>query len=170
MRVAGEDVAEDRDPGAAHLHLHGNHHARSRDGGSSHDWLAEPAPASGRAPIELGPIAGVLRIAGEVPLMAFVIGVEVIGAISLIALYVASDSGTGHKGSSLPRPAISSIAHNSAPFVRLLCFLQPQKDKENYFLSIFLSSHRHPRKCRPIALSRFFQRHPESALVTQDSH
>lgn len=58
-----------------------------------YDWLAEPTPASGEAPIELGPIAGVLRIAGEVPLMAFVIGVEVIGAISLIALYVASRLG-----------------------------------------------------------------------------
>ncbi|WP_292521349.1 hypothetical protein [Methanoculleus sp.] len=54
------------------------------------DWLAEPASAPVGTPIDLGPVSGGLRVAGSIPAMALVIGVEVIGGISLIALYMLS--------------------------------------------------------------------------------
>lgn len=54
------------------------------------DWLAEPGSAPAGTPAELGPITGGLAVAGAIPVVALVIGVEVIGGLSLIALYMLS--------------------------------------------------------------------------------
>lgn len=54
------------------------------------DWLAEPGSAPAGTPAELGPITGGLAVAGAIPVVALVIGVEVIGGLSLIALYMIS--------------------------------------------------------------------------------
>ncbi|WP_292364509.1 MULTISPECIES: hypothetical protein [unclassified Methanoculleus] len=54
------------------------------------DWLAEPGSAPAGTPAELGPITGGLAVAGVIPVVALVIGVEVIGGLSLIALYMIS--------------------------------------------------------------------------------
>jgi multicomponent Na+:H+ antiporter subunit B len=54
------------------------------------DWLAEPGAAPAGTPVELGTISEGLWVAGAIPAVALVIGVEVIGALSLIALYMLS--------------------------------------------------------------------------------
>jgi multicomponent Na+:H+ antiporter subunit B len=54
------------------------------------DWLAEPGSAPVGTPAELGPISGGLWIAGAIPVVPLAIGVEVVGGLSLIALYMLS--------------------------------------------------------------------------------
>jgi len=54
------------------------------------DWLAEPGSAPVGTPAEHGLITEGLRIAGAIPAVALVIGVEVIGGLSLIMLYTLS--------------------------------------------------------------------------------
>ncbi len=54
------------------------------------DWLAEPGSAPAGTPAELGPISGGLAVAGAIPVVALVIGVEMIGGFSLIVLYMLS--------------------------------------------------------------------------------
>ncbi len=60
-----------------------------------YDWLAEPGSAPMGTPVELGPVSEFLSIAGAVPAVAIVMGVEVIGGLSLIALYMLSRAGRG---------------------------------------------------------------------------
>ena len=60
-----------------------------------YDWLAEPGSAPVGTPAELGPVSEILSIAGAVPAVALVMGVEVIGGLSLIALYMLSSAGRG---------------------------------------------------------------------------
>lgn len=55
------------------------------------DWLAAPGSAPAGTPVELGPISGVFSVAGAIPVVALVIGVEMVGGLSLIALYMLSD-------------------------------------------------------------------------------
>jgi len=55
-----------------------------------YDWLAEPGSAPVGTPVELGPVSEILSIVGTVPAGALVLVVEVIGGLSLIALYVLS--------------------------------------------------------------------------------
>ncbi|WP_214041642.1 hypothetical protein [Methanoculleus sp.] len=59
------------------------------------DWLAEPGSAPAGTPAEFGPITGGLAVAGAIPVVALVIGVEVIGGLSLIALYMLSGARRG---------------------------------------------------------------------------
>jgi len=54
------------------------------------DWLAEPESAPSGTPVEIGPVPGDLIGAGSIPVMGLVIGVEVVGGLSLIALYMLS--------------------------------------------------------------------------------
>jgi hypothetical protein len=42
-------------------------------------------------PVDLGPIAG-LNIVGTVPTMAIVVGIEVVGGLSIIMLYMLSSA------------------------------------------------------------------------------
>jgi len=58
--------------------------------GLFYDWLAEPGSAPVGTPVELGPISEILSAAGAVPAVAIVVGVEVVGGLSLIALYMLS--------------------------------------------------------------------------------
>jgi multicomponent Na+:H+ antiporter subunit B len=52
-------------------------------------WLAGSGPAPAGIPVDLGSIGG-LSVAGTIPTMALVFGVEVIGGLSLIVLYMLS--------------------------------------------------------------------------------
>ena len=54
------------------------------------DWLAEPESAPSGTPIETGPVPGGMIVAGSIPVMALMIGIEVVGGLSLIALYMLS--------------------------------------------------------------------------------
>lgn len=57
------------------------------------DWLAEPGSAPVGTPVELGPVSGELGVLGTIPVMALMIGVEVVGGFALIALYMLSAVG-----------------------------------------------------------------------------
>ncbi len=59
------------------------------------DWLAEPGTASTDIQVNLGPFPGALGAAGAISVMDLVFVVEMIGALSLIALYMLSDIGRG---------------------------------------------------------------------------
>lgn len=54
------------------------------------DWLAEPGTASAGMQVELGLFPGVPGAAGAISIMDLVVGVEVIGGLSLVALYMLS--------------------------------------------------------------------------------
>lgn len=54
------------------------------------DWLAEPGSAPVGTPADPDPVAGDLRIAGAIPVVPLVVGVEVLGALSLTVLYLLS--------------------------------------------------------------------------------
>ena len=54
------------------------------------DWLAEPGSAPAGTPADLDQISGGLWVAGAIPVVPLVIGVEVVGGLSLIALYMLS--------------------------------------------------------------------------------
>jgi multicomponent Na+:H+ antiporter subunit B len=55
------------------------------------DWLTGSGTAPAGMPVDLGPIAG-LNIVGTVPTMAIVFGVEVVGGLSIIMLYMLSSA------------------------------------------------------------------------------
>ncbi|KDE56282.1 hypothetical protein [Methanoculleus sp. MH98A] len=57
------------------------------------DWLAEPGSAPAGTPADIGPIPGGFAIAGTIPVVPLVIGVEVVGALSLVVLYMLSGAG-----------------------------------------------------------------------------
>jgi len=54
------------------------------------DWLAEPGSAPAGTPADTGPIPGGFAIAGAIPMVPLVIGVQVVGAVSLVVLYMLS--------------------------------------------------------------------------------
>ncbi len=55
------------------------------------DWLEGSDSIPAGMPVDLGPIAG-LNIVGTVPTMAIVFGVEVVGGLSIIMLYMLSSA------------------------------------------------------------------------------
>lgn len=57
------------------------------------DWLAEPGSAPAGTPADIGPIPGGFAIAGAIPVVPLVIGVQVVGALSLVVLYMLSGAG-----------------------------------------------------------------------------
>ncbi|MDN7013254.1 hypothetical protein FGW20_09405 [Methanoculleus sp. FWC-SCC3] len=59
------------------------------------DWLAEPGSAPAGTPADIGPIPGGFAIAGAIPVVPLVIGVQVVGALTLVALYILSAAGRG---------------------------------------------------------------------------
>ena len=59
------------------------------------DWLAEPGSAPAGTPADIGPIPGGFAVAGAIPVIPLVIGVEVVGALTLVILYTLSGAGRG---------------------------------------------------------------------------
>lgn len=59
------------------------------------DWLVEPGSAPAGTPADIGPLPGGLAIAGAVPILPLVVGVQVVGALSLVVLYMLSGIGRG---------------------------------------------------------------------------
>ncbi len=57
------------------------------------DWLAEPASAPVGTPVEISPTPGELGILGTIPFLALMVGVEAVGGVALIALYMLSAVG-----------------------------------------------------------------------------
>lgn len=57
------------------------------------DWLDAPGSAPAGSPADPGPVSTGLSIAGAIPLIPFVVGVEVAGALSLALLYLVSALG-----------------------------------------------------------------------------
>jgi multicomponent Na+:H+ antiporter subunit B len=54
------------------------------------DWLDAPASAPAGSPADPGPVLSFRSIAGAIPLIPLVVGVEVAGALSLTVLYLVS--------------------------------------------------------------------------------
>jgi len=57
------------------------------------DWLAEPGSAPAGTPADIGPLPGGFAIAGAIPVVPLVIGVQVVGALTLVVLYMLSSAG-----------------------------------------------------------------------------
>ena len=57
------------------------------------DWLAEPGSAPVGTPIEISPVSGEFGALGTIPVLALMVGVEVVGGFALIALYMLSAVG-----------------------------------------------------------------------------
>lgn len=58
-------------------------------------WLAEPGSAPAGTPADIGPIPGGFAVAGAIPPVVppLVIGVQVVGALTLVVLYTLSSAG-----------------------------------------------------------------------------
>ncbi|MDD4567496.1 hypothetical protein [Methanoculleus chikugoensis] len=56
-------------------------------------WLAEPGSAPAGTPADIGPIPGGFAVAGAIPVVPLVIGVQVVGALTLVVLYTLSSAG-----------------------------------------------------------------------------
>ena len=57
------------------------------------DWIVEPGSAPVGTPADISPISGSLAIVGAIPAMPFVMGVQVMGALALVVLYIISGIG-----------------------------------------------------------------------------
>lgn len=54
------------------------------------DWLAEPTSAPVGTPVEISPVSEELGVMGAIPILALMVGIEVVGGVALIALYLLS--------------------------------------------------------------------------------